>query len=285
MVGGTNGRSQAILPAVRRLLIGAAIFIWFSSSVAPMSIGNRGWQRRKTYSRPRSCMTWVSASLDFADSDYDAGVALWRELTGYPLSDDDGFLRARRLDSGPSGLQLDVHVPDVMAATEQVKGLGATVDDGDDPVTGRSPGGLSFRLIGDSELIASVPSQWPGGHSSLVDQVSIDIPQEHWEAESAFWAKLTGWESQTIPGLSEYIFLLRPSGAPLRIILQRLGEPTGSVRAHLDWAVSDRTAETGRQVAAGARVVQVNPIWTVLDGVVTYCVTDRDPATGLHYEK
>jgi hypothetical protein len=212
-------------------------------------------------------------------------VALWRELTGYPLSPDDGFLGARRVSSGPSGVQLDVHVPDVPAATELVRGLGATVDDGDDPVVGRSPGGLAFRLVGDSAPITSVPSQWPGGHTSLVDQVSIDIPQEHWETESAFWAALTGWESQTIPGLSEYAFLTRPSGAPLRIILQRLGETSGPARAHLDWAVSDRPAETARHVAAGAQAVQVNPIWTVLDGVVPYCVTDRDPATGLHYDK
>ncbi|MGV9797907.1 VOC family protein [Mycobacterium sp. NPDC003449] len=229
--------------------------------------------------------TWVSAFLNFADSDYDAGVALWRELTGYPLSPDGGFLSARRLPSGPSGVQLDVHVPDVSAATEQVRGLGATVDDGRDLVAGRSPGGLAFGLLGDSALNTSPPSQWPGGHTSLVDQISIDIPQEHWETESAFWAGLTGWESQTIPGLSEYAFLIRPPDAPLRIILQQLGEPAGAVRAHIDWAVSDRPAETERHVAAGARVLEVNPIWTVLDGVVTYCVTDRDPATGLHYEK
>lgn len=230
-------------------------------------------------------MIWVSASLGFADNDYDAGVALWRELTGYPLSPDGGFLRARRLSAGPSGVQLDVHVPDVPAATELVRELGATVDDGTGLVAGRSPGGLPFRLVGDSALISSSPSQWPGGHTSLVDQVSIDIPQEHWEAESAFWAALTGWESQTIPGLSEYAFLIRPSGAPLRLILQRLGEANGPARAHLDWAVSDRPAETARHVAAGSRVVQVNPIWTVLDGVVPYCVTDRNPATGLHYDK
>jgi hypothetical protein len=144
---------------------------------------------------------------------------------------------------------------------------------------------LPFQLIGEPGPASSAPSQWPGGHTSLVDQVSIDIPQEHWEAESAFWVTLTWWDRQTIPGLSEYVFLTRPPGAPLRIILQRLGEATGAVRAHLDWAVSDRPAETERHVAAGARVVQVNPIWTVLDGVVPYCVTDRDPATGLHYDK
>ena len=141
-----------------------------------------------------------------------------------------------------------------------------------------------MRFVGDSPPNSSTPSRWPGDHTSVVDQVSIDIPQEHWEVESAFWAAVTGWESQSIPGLSEYVFLIRPAGAPLRIILQRLGEATGTVRAHLDLAVSDRPAETARHVAAGAKVVQVNPIWTVLDGVVTYCVTDRDPATGLHFE-
>ncbi len=230
-------------------------------------------------------MTWVSAFLSFTASEYDDGVALWRELTGYTLSADEGFLRAQRVTSGPSGLQLDVHVPDVPAAIEQVRALGASVDEGEDPVRGRSPGGLPFRLVVDSGPLASEPSHWPGAHTSLVDQVSIDIPQEHWESESAFWIAVTDWERQIIPGLTEYIFLTRPAGAPLRIILQRLGEPTGTVRAHLDWAVSDRQAESDRHVAAGARVVQVNPIWTVLDGVVPYCVTDRDPATGLHYEK
>lgn len=232
-------------------------------------------------------MIWVSAFLGFDDTDHDAGVELWRELTGYSLSPNGGFLSAGRVDSGPSGLRLDVHVPDVRAATEQIRELGATVAEGGEPVVGRSPGGLAFRLIGDSTLNPTLPIQWPGGHTSLVDQVSIDIPQEHWVAESAFWTALTGWEAVTLPGLSEYAFLTRPSGAPLRIILQRLGEPTGTVRAHLDWAVSDsdRAVETERHVAAGARVVQVNPIWTVLDGVVPYCVTDRDPATGLHHTK
>lgn len=229
-------------------------------------------------------MTWVSAHLGFAEADYDAGVALWRQLTGYPLSPDDGFLSAKRLTSGPSGVRLDVHVPDVPTAIDQTRGLGATVEHGDGAVAGTSPGGLTFRLLGDSALTPSVPSEWPGGHTSLVDQVSIDIPEEHWETESAFWTAVTGWESVTIPGLSEYAFLTRPTGAPLRIILQRLGEATGTVRAHLDWAVSNRPVETERHVSAGARVIQENPIWTVLDGVVTYCVTDRDPVTGLHYE-
>ncbi|MCV7420551.1 VOC family protein [Mycobacterium yunnanensis] len=229
--------------------------------------------------------TWVSAFLTFTDDDYDAGLTLWNELTGYSLSVDGGFLSARRLNSGPSGVHLGVHVPDVGTAVGEVRRLGGSIDEGDERLVGRSPGGLPFQLVDDRKPDTSAPSQWPGAHTSMVDQISIDIPQEHWNSESTFWSTLTGWETQTIPGLDEYAFLIRPPGAPLRIILQRLGEPTGSVRAHIDWAVSDRAAETERHVAAGARVLQVNPIWTVLDGVLTYCVTDRNPATGLHYEK
>lgn len=87
----------------------------------------------------------------------------------------------------PADLPVDVHVPDVAVAAEQVPHLGATVgDDGVTPVEGRSPGGFSFRLVGDAGLPSSAPSQWPQGHTSLVDLVSIDIPQEHWASESAF---------------------------------------------------------------------------------------------------
>jgi hypothetical protein len=83
--------------------------------------------------------TWVSAFLSFADGDYEAGVRLWRKLTGYPLSEDGGFLGVRRLDSGPSGVHLDVHVPDVAAAVGQIRRLGASIDEGDERLMGRFP--------------------------------------------------------------------------------------------------------------------------------------------------
>ena len=54
-------------------------------------------------------------------------------------------------------------------------------------------------------------------------------------------------------------------------------------RAHPDLAVRDRAAVTQRHVGLGAEVVDVRERWTVLraPGGQVYCLTDRDPATGL----
>ena len=65
----------------------------------------------------------------------------------------------------------------------------------------------------------------------------------------------------------------------MRFLLQRLGEPTGTARAHLDVATLDRTATREAHVAAGARVVSDHEFWTVMRDPVgrTYCLTDRRP--------
>lgn len=67
---------------------------------------------------------WVSAYLDLAPADFERGVAFWRGVTGYGLSqsrgerdqfatlvppDGDDFLRVQRLDHGPTRVHLDVH--------------------------------------------------------------------------------------------------------------------------------------------------------------------------------
>ena len=53
--------------------------------------------------------------------------------------------------------------------------------------------------------------------------------------ELAFWAALTGWEVRqgSVPGFTS---LRRPDGIPVRLLLQRLGEATGTARAHVDFA-------------------------------------------------
>ena len=68
----------------------------------------------------------------------------------------------------------------------------------------------------------------------------------------------------------------------LGLLLQRLDEPDGTVRAHLDVGTPDRGAEVERHVALGARVLATEEFWTVLadPAGLAYCVTDRDPATG-----
>ena len=74
-------------------------------------------------------------------------------------------------------------------------------------------------------------------------------------------------------------FLLASDGIPVRLLLQRLDEPTVTVRAHLDLATTDRAATREVHRAAGAEVVSEHDFWTVMRDPVgrVYCLTDRRP--------
>lgn len=242
--------------------------------------------------------TWITAFLDLAPDGHDAGVRFWSAVTGYDVSprrgdtdefatlvppDGDAFLRVQRLDTGADRIHLDLHVPDTRPAADRAVGLGATEIADHGYVVLRSPGGFTFCFVPHPAATRPGPTAWPGGHSSLVDQVCLAIPASSYDRECAFWGALTGWEPRSSAVSTDFRSLLRPAGHPLRLLLQRLGEPTGDVRAHLDWATTDREAETERHVALGARVLDVRPVWTVLADPRgrAYCLTDRDPETGM----
>ena len=82
---------------------------------------------------------------------------------------------------------------------------------------------------------------------------------------------------------SEFASLVRPAGMPLRLLLQRLGEPSGRCRAHPDLACDDVPAEVRRHQALGGTVLRVTGIFTTLldPAGLPYCVTTRNPDTGL----
>ncbi len=221
---------------------------------------------------------WVTAFLDVAADDHAATSAFWSAVTGYEVSpprgehgefatlvppDGDDFLRIQRLGSGPSRLHLDVHADDHEFAVHT------------------SPGGLTWCTVSHPASVRPRPARWPGGHSSLVDQVCLDIPADSYDEECAYWAGLLGLPLRETR-LPEFRVLERPAGQPLRVLLQRLGESDGPVRAHLDLASTDRAAETERHVALGARILAEHVWWTVLADPAgsPYCVIDRDPATG-----
>jgi hypothetical protein len=243
-------------------------------------------------------ISWITAFLDFAPDGFDDGLRFWSEVTEYDVSprrgdtsefatlvpgDGDAFLRVQQLADGADRIHLDLHVTDPRAAADGAIALGATEVADHGYVVLRSPGGLTFCTVPHPAMTRPRPSAWPGGHSSLVDQVCIDIPAPSYDTECAFWAALTGWETRASAVSTDFRSLVRPEGHPLRLLLQRLGEDTGDVRAHVDWATTDRGAETDRQVGLGARVVDVRPVWTVLADPAgrLYCLTDRDPETGM----
>lgn len=220
--------------------------------------------------------TWLTAFLDLTPDEFDPAVAFWREVTGYALSPSrgaydefatllpptgDAHLRVQRIGDGPSHVHLDLHAQDQAFEART------------------SPGGLPFCLVSGAESARPVAATWPGGHRSLVDQVCIDIPPELWDDECDFWATTTGWEVHQ-GGRPEFRRLRTPDEQPLRILLQRLDEGGGPVRAHLDLATDDREAEVRRHEALGATVAAVHSGWTVMQPPAgpVYCITGRLPA-------
>ena len=103
----------------------------------------------------------------------------------------------------------------------------------------------------------------------------LDIPAERWDDETAFWSSITGWSVREI--VQPFRRLNQPALA-IKLLLQRLDQETGSVRAHLDWATDHRQAEIDRHLAAGSTLVRRYPMWTVMTGPGgTYCITGRKP--------
>ena len=222
---------------------------------------------------------WITAFVDVPASRYAAAAKFWAGVTGSTVSasrgangefatflppDGDAYLRLQRIGSGPAGIHLDLHHPD------------------HDFEPSRSPGGLPYCLNEGEQGTRPLPRIWAGGQASLVDQVCVDVPPDRYDEECAFWAEQTGWE--LAPTSAPYMTqLVRPEGMPLRVLLQRLDDGDGPVRAHLDLATTDRAAETDRHRDLGARVEATKQRWTVLrdPGGALYCITDRDPYTGL----
>jgi glyoxalase superfamily protein len=218
---------------------------------------------------------WLTGFLDLTGDEYDAALAFWCGVTGYDVSPSrgehdefatllppsgDAYLRVQRIESGESGVHVDLHAP---AQPFEVR---------------RSPGGLPFCLVPGDESDRPAPATWPDGNRSLVDQICIDIPPAIWDGECAFWAELTGWELFQ-GGRPEFRRLRTPPGQPLNILLQRLDEADGPVRAHLDLSVDDRAAEIRRHEQLGATVAAAFEGWTVMRPPAgpVYCITGRVP--------
>jgi hypothetical protein len=232
---------------------------------------------------------WIQVFLDTPVDAFDEALAFWSAVTGWTPSERRGeegqfltllppagaaYLKLQAVD-GPVGVHLDLDSTDRTAAVARARDLGATPAwTYHDVEVMRSPGGLVFCHT----LVDGEPGLVRDG-STVLDQVCLDIPAAHWETEVAFWSGLTGRGPQ-VGALPEFVRLVEYG--MLRLLLQRLDEPDGPVRAHPDLATRDRSADTDRHAALGARVVAVHDFWTVLraPGGQVYCLTDRDPATG-----
>lgn len=234
-------------------------------------------------------VAWIRLVLDTPVADVDDAVAFWSAITGWRPSErrgEDGRFRTLLPPTGsafvtmqavdqPAGIHLDLDSTDRSASIDLARSLGASTAWTDHDVeVMRSPGGFTFCQT----LLDEEPSLVRDG-TTILDQVCLDIPGDLWEAEVAFWRDLTGRELTW--GIRPEFAFLGLEGHP-RILLQRLDEAAGSVRAHPDLATADRAADVRRHVALGASSGAVHERWTVLTapGGQVYCLTDRDPTTG-----
>lgn len=160
----------------------------------------------------------------------------------------------------------DLSVADLDAATEHAVESGAEEIErsNDGYVALRSPGGLAFCVVSHTGAEVPAAGSWPGVRRARIYGVCLDIPADRYDAEAAFWVKILAWEHRVFQRRSEF------AQVPLEN-----SKNSGA-----------REAEVARHLALGGRVCEVEEFWTVLadPAGLAYCVTDRDPATGLLVE-
>lgn len=245
---------------------------------------------------------WLWLFLDTPEADIERAQEFWTAATRTTASErrgdngefltlrpkaGDAWLRMQRV-GGPGGIHLDLDVDDPAAAAEDAVELGAQIvaevlDEGF--VVMRSPGGFVFCFTDTQDDWPDHPTRTPAqvraGEPDLLDQICLDVPASLWDREGDFWSALTGWELAA-GSRPEFADLAHPPNLPIQLLLQRLVEPNGMVRAHVDIAAVDASAAADRLVALGAHIREHHPLWIVLDDPVgrTFCVTRRHPETG-----
>jgi hypothetical protein len=242
---------------------------------------------------------WVTAFIDRPAEVFDSAVSFWLAATSSSLStprgadnqfatvlppDGDAYLRVQRIEVD-RGSHVDLHVDDVNTFVAHALESGAEVQRSTTiPPVLHSPAGMVACVVahrGKSRRPA--PYRSASGVLNLVDQLSIDIPASHFDQECRFWSALTGWELRASSVRQEFRHLVRPLNLPLRLLLQRKDDDERPARAHLDIASDDVDLLVADHESLGASVVERFEYWTAMTDPsgYPYCVTKRDPRTGL----
>jgi hypothetical protein len=240
-------------------------------------------------------MAWVHAVVDAPVGQHAVLAGFWSRTLGWPLgapwpghpelrsfepAEGAAYLHLQQVD-GPPRVHLDFESEDPATTVEHAQDLGAAlVARHDRWQTLLSPGRLPFCVIEGRRREPPEPTTWPDGHSSRMVQVCIDSPGAAHDPEVAFWrALLPGrWVNATA---AEFAGKWHDdAGSPLQLLFQRLDEPQGPVRAHLDHGTDDLPAEVTRLRALGADEIGPGRGWHALrdPAGLAFCVTENSPA-------
>ena len=241
---------------------------------------------------------WLTAFFDFPSADFGPEVTFWRAISGSTVSPPRGdakqfatlepfhgdpYLRVQRVDDGPGGMHLDLHVDDPEAGAVEAEALGAiretTADDG--VITLRSPVGGVFCLVPwTGEEVRARPIRWPGGAISIIDQLRFQVPSGSFAAEVDFWSVLTGKGHIDTDGRDEVALNDSPR-LSLQVVILRTDEDEAS--AHTALAANNVEDEVERHEDWGATVVarDGDTVRMADPAGRLYCITHRNPRTGV----
>jgi predicted enzyme related to lactoylglutathione lyase len=244
-------------------------------------------------------MSWVHAVIDVPTDQHAAARDFWSRAFGWPAGDawqgypelrsfeppqGSSYLHLQEIDGAPR-VHVDLETDDPRSAAGRATDLGATVvRETAHWRTLQSPGGLPFCLVHRSEHEAPDPVSWPGGHRSRMVQVCIDSPRSAHDAEVAFWrAFLPGrWVESDSPEFAGKWH--DDAGSPIQLLMQRLDEPSGAVRAHLDLGTDDVAADARRLLDLGAEDIGPGRGWHALrdPAGLAFCTTLNSPDQVTH---
>jgi len=239
-------------------------------------------------------MTWLHAVIDVPADLHRAVAGFWEgslgwsvgdpwpghpELCSFEPSTGRPYVHLQRI-GGPPRVHLDLEADLPVATVGRAVDLGAElVAEHERWWTMQSPGRLPFCVVRTSEHAPPEPVAWPDGHRSRLVQVCIDAPMATHGQEVAFWRALlpgrwVGSSAREFAGK-----LHDDAGSPLQLLFQRLDEPDGAVRTHLDLGTDDLPLEVRRLVKLGGTDVAPGRGWRVLRDPVgmTFCVTENSP--------
>jgi hypothetical protein len=241
-------------------------------------------------------MPWLHAVIDVPEDQHATTAGFWERALGWQLGhpwpghpelrsfeppQGTPYVHLQQID-GRTRVHLDLESDDPGATVRRATELGADlVAEHDRWRTLRSPGALPFCVIEAGEHRTPAPPTWPDGHRSRMVQVCVDSPRSVHDREVEFWrALLPGrWVSSPAPEFAGKWH--DDAGSPLQLLFQRLDEPHGPVRAHLDHGTDDLSLEVRRLLDLGATDVGPGRGWHVLRDPADqdFCVTGNAPSS------